>query len=261
MQNGPTVRSAGSSGGCRCQARAGHAPPARAQLIESNYCRRDRACRTPSKAKGGTTGQAMPARCDRELCRWECRRSAPALREIRRGPSRRCAPAGRRRIAAVATTGQPGADRRHRALAERDAGADRRRICARHRGRPAPGRDVAGAAIALSPSSPAALQLQRAGRALDVGARAAGQRASMLPASSWPAVGCARPRLIHGRRAVHAAARPRRTSIDRRGRRQRWSRGGRGAPRPAGRRRGGDQVAGFIPPRRWRWPATATASA
>ena len=170
------------------------------------------------------------------------------------------APAGRRRAQPVATTGQARPDRCPRALGEGTAGADRRRICARHRGRPAPGRDVAGAAIAPFPSSPAALQLQRAGRALDVGARAAGQRASMLPASSWPAVGCARPRLIHGRR-VHAAARPRRTSIDRRGRRQRWSRGGRGAPRPAGRRRGGDQVAGFIPPRRWRWPAPATASA
>ena len=171
------------------------------------------------------------------------------------------APAGRRRAQPVATTGQARPDRCPRALGEGTAGAARRRICARHRGRPAPGRDVAGAAIALFPSSPAALQLQRAGRALDVGARAAGQRASMLPASSWPAVGCARPRLIHGRRAVHAAARPRRTSIDRRGRRQRWSRGGRGAPRPAGRRRGEDQMAGFIPPRRWRWPAPATASA
>ncbi|MBP2480209.1 hypothetical protein J3A72_000501 [Stenotrophomonas sp. PvP093] len=65
---------------------------------------------------------------------------------------------------------------------------------------------MAGAAIALLPSSPAALQLQRAGRALDVEARAAGQldAAGIELASRWLCSSTPNPRPACGARRGQA---------------------------------------------------------
>ncbi|WP_262222235.1 hypothetical protein, partial [Stenotrophomonas maltophilia] len=67
MPNDPTARSASSSGGCRCQARAGHAPPARSQLIESISAGALAPAGRRRAQPVATTGQARPDRCPRAL--------------------------------------------------------------------------------------------------------------------------------------------------------------------------------------------------